>query len=76
MLGSPNTFAHFYCTNCSSLRLQDVDIAIIKATTSKFPVVPKEKHVRSAPSSTLLPPVQEHACKINRLSRLLPASHC
>lgn len=28
---------------------QDVDIAIIKATTSKFSVVPKEKHVRSAP---------------------------
>jgi hypothetical protein len=27
--------------------LQAVDIAIIKATTAKFSVVPKEKHVRS-----------------------------
>lgn len=26
---------------------QTVDIAIIKATTAKFSVVPKEKHVRS-----------------------------
>lgn len=32
---------------------QNVDIAIIKATTSKFHVVPKEKHVRSGPSPSL-----------------------
>ena len=30
-----------------SLLLQDLDIAIIKATTSQFHVVPKEKHVKS-----------------------------
>lgn len=29
------------------LCLQDLDVAIIKATTSQFHVVPKEKHVRS-----------------------------
>ena len=27
--------------------MQDLDVAIIKATTSQFHVVPKEKHVRS-----------------------------
>lgn len=32
----------------SSCVLQAVDIAIVKATTAKFSVVPKEKHVRSA----------------------------
>ena len=31
------------------ITLQAVDIAIIKATTAKFSVVPKEKHVRSEP---------------------------
>lgn len=33
--------------------MQDLDVAIIKATTSQFHVVPKEKHVRS--ESPLLP---------------------
>ena len=34
-----------------SLPLQDLDIAIIKSTTSQFHVVPKEKHVQSKPNT-------------------------
>ena len=30
------------------VRLQDLNVALIKATSSQFHVVPKEKHVRSA----------------------------
>ena len=33
--------------------LQDLDIAIIKSTTSQFHVVPKEKHVKSKPHESL-----------------------
>ena len=44
------------------LAVQNVDIAIIKATTSKFHVVPKEKHVRSAPSPSPLSTVVPSSC--------------
>ena len=40
--------------SAESLLLQDLDIAIIKATTSQFHVVPKEKHVKSKHTDLLL----------------------
>lgn len=33
-----------------ALQLQELDVAIVKATTCNFHVVPKEKHVRSEPA--------------------------
>lgn len=40
------------CLLCVACCVQELNVAIIKATTSQFHVVPKEKHVRSEWGST------------------------
>ena len=41
--------------------MQDIDVAVIKATTAQYHVVPKEKHVRSARPAPLPAVLHLHA---------------